>query len=249
MNALTALLLLTLFTMSLGKTHHIQNRIINGWVGRTDFYKYYAFIYLNGKPYCGGTIVKENVVISAASTMAGISAANLKIYAGVKNISDVQSIYPQGVNKITSHPQYKSGFSDYDVSILFLSSNIVYSNKVGNIAPSPTHYNVNEVVTIIGFGLTNCNQKDASGKCSSTTPSDYLRVAYMNIKGYTGNDTMVTNATFKGITSCYGDFGGPVVYDNQLVGVQSLVQNADCSGDSYQASIDKVYYWIESYIK
>lgn len=102
---------------------------------------------------CGGSIVNERTIVTAAHCVNEFQPDALSIRAG-------SSLYSSGgvtknVSKIFVHPQYNPELIDYDIAVLKLNSPLILSGSIQPIAlpESTTNYPTGSLAYISGWGL------------------------------------------------------------------------------------------------
>jgi secreted trypsin-like serine protease len=85
----------------------------------------------NFKWLCGGTIISENYILTAAHCTSHQEYGTVKmIRMGVRNLKDDRSATDIGVSKIIKHPNYKPPSQYNDIALLKLKSNIQFSKSM-----------------------------------------------------------------------------------------------------------------------
>lgn len=198
---------------------------------------------------CGGSIINERTVITAAHCLAHATASNLKIHVG-ENGRQVNNGDVYEVLAIHYHPQWNMATQDYDVGLVRIARNFNYGPTVQPIKLASTKDKLKDgsLATVFGWGYTNQY---------GPNPSDELRIAQVPIvKQSTCNRQMgglVTRrmicAGFRsgGVDACQMDSGGPLVADNKLIGIVSWgVGCAQPNRPGIYARITELLPWIDN---
>merc|ERR1719304_90985 len=128
----------TTTTSSNGNTENCQcgvknsgNRIVGGVETEANEYPWQvALVSSSGsRPFCGGTLISNQHVLTAAHCTAGSSASGISVLLGEHRIDD-SSFNRVPLSKITDHPNYNNGNLDNDFSILTLATPVEFSNTV-----------------------------------------------------------------------------------------------------------------------
>ncbi|XP_055852077.1 trypsin-1-like [Episyrphus balteatus] len=172
---------------------------------------------------CGGSLIKKNIVLTAAHCTSGASASSLKVRIG-------SSLYASGgvlvaVKKVTIHPKYNPSTIDYDFSILELddyeSKGLVSGNaklpKAGQDVADGT------LLRVTGWGNTQNSQESRSRLRGATVPKANQSKCNSSYSRYGGvTDRMICAGLEQGgKDACQGDSGGPLMEKNVLIGVVS----------------------------
>merc|ERR1712168_1164501 len=152
---------------------------------------------VGGSLMCGGSLVKDNMVVTAGHCCDGQSASRLGVRVGNHHLyQDDPDQEDIAVAKVMLHEQYDSWTITNDICLLELESSADFSSSVIDKIMLPSdgeEYTAGTTCTVSGWGTTSeiadsmiCAGLDAGGK-----------------------------------DSCQGDSGGPFMCGNQLSGVVS----------------------------
>ncbi|XP_068626998.1 trypsin CFT-1-like [Battus philenor] len=252
---LAAVLLILDFTTALVLPRN-QQRIIGGSITTIDAYPYassllYSWDLKSYSQACGGAILTNRAILSAAHCFYGDTAIKWRIRVGSSWANSGGTVH--NVGKIVNHPNYNYLTFDNDIAILQSATVFTYSNRVraGSIAGSNYQLADNQAVWAIGWGVT---QVDGSG-------SEQLR----NVQVWTINQTICRSRYAElrlqitdnmlcsgwldvgGRDQCQGDSGGPLLHNRVIVGVCSWGQS--CALARYpgvNTRVSRFTSWIQA---
>ena len=123
-----------------------STRIVGGQ--ETEVHEYpwqVGLVSRNGKtPWCGGTLISDRHVLTAAHCTAGETTKSMKVLLGEHMIDD-NSYTIMPISKITDDPLYNDNNYQYDFSILTLKEPVEFSAA---IAPACMPSYVDQVCSI-----------------------------------------------------------------------------------------------------
>merc|ERR1719510_999000 len=202
------------------------DRIVGGEETKAHEYPWQVGLVSAGgsHPWCGGTLISPQHVLTAAHCTAGSSSSSIAVLLGEHSIDD-SSFTRVKISAITDHPDYNSGTLDNDFSILTLSEPVSFSSSVSPAclpASTSTDY-AGQLATVSGWGTL------TSGGNQPTVLHDVSVMVQSNQdcnSAYGGGITAnMICAASPGKDSCQGDSGGPLVTEENgrfaLVGVVS----------------------------
>lgn len=193
-----------------------------------------ALLEADGSPYCTGTLIAPQVVITAAHCIAVENRVRLpaKVAFGSDGHAPAMTI---DVVWAEPHPHYGGRTFFNDAALVGLAFPSEVPPLPFRRAPLGTN-NLNHQLRFVGFGLT--EQKKGGVKYEGAAPIELLDPEFL----------------IYGQVTCNGDSGGPAFLDNgagieEIAGLTSHGP-LSCSalGASYSQRVDAVAQWIESRI-
>nr|ACO10347.1 Anionic trypsin-1 precursor [Caligus rogercresseyi] len=174
----------------------------------------------DGFAFCGGSILDETTVITAAHCCDRQQADKVQIVAGehdLKTSSGDEQL--RKVTKIIMHEDYFTKGTNNDICLLKLESPLEMNDKVKPVTLPEENETPKGKVVVSGWGTLYSN-----GPVSPTLRSVQLNIRSFDLCNlvYTGklDETMICAAAL-GKDSCQGDSGGPLMQNDTLVGVVS----------------------------
>ncbi|XP_017038888.1 trypsin zeta [Drosophila ficusphila] len=204
---------------------------------------------------CGGSIINETIVLTAAHCIIGTVASQFKVVAGTNYQTGSDGIITN-VKEIIMHEQYFSEFAyNNDIAILVVDPPIPLNNytmkaiKLASEEPlegavskisgwgttSPGGYSSNQLlavdVPIVSNEVCDADYENFGDETYRITPS----MLCAGVRGVGGKD------------ACQGDSGGPLVVRDELHGVVSWGNS--CALATHPGVYAKVSYlrpWIDA---
>ncbi|XP_039962462.1 serine protease SP24D-like [Bactrocera tryoni] len=218
-------------------------RIVNGQKAAVGQFPYQVSVRINDQHICGGALVAQNFVLTAAHCVYNIDDDVLGVQAGT--VGRTNSGDFRAVSTVIIHPQY--GF-DNDIALLELKTPFFYSDVIKPIGIASYDVPAGESVVISGWGriyeggpladqllytrsLTTLNNEECA-KADGTLNPSILCLNSPQSRGF-----------------CEGDDGGPAVYKNILIGIASYIIKG-CGSIAKGGFTNVSYYknWIQAII-
>jgi len=176
-----------------------------------------------GGHFCGGSLVREDWVITAAHCVQGESASSIDVVIGLHNVSATSGAQSRGVEEIIVHPQYNGGSLNNDYALLRLSSPITDFEPI-QLCTDDSHDEEPVMSTTMGWGATSSGGSSSSVLLEVDVPIDDGCGSYSNSE--ITNNMICAGDGNGGEDSCQGDSGGPLIMTNdegeyELIGIVS----------------------------
>lgn len=229
----------------------LDGRIVGGIDTTIQSHPYQVSIQLNGRHYCGGSLYRNDIVITAAHCLQNnIPVRSISVRLG-------STIHSSGgvVTEIASyanHPNYTSFTNANDIAIIRLASSVSQTKTIQTIDLATSTPAAGTVAVVTGWGT----KKEGIPVAPNILQKLVLKV--LNNKQCSSDSykygSMIKNSMICAFTtgkdSCQGDSGGPLVAGGKLVGVVSW--GYGCARPGYPGVYSDVAVlrsWIEYYLR
>ena len=235
-------------TSLLGEQPEKRNLIAGGteYGGPLD---YAVVIQHDGSFVCGGALIADNVVLTAAECKAS-SIDSYEIVVGVYDRTQVPPVTKSVVKELI-HPDYDFFYQYNDIMLLKLNETVIGYNSI-EMNADPRVPMENDVVNFTGWGST--EDRGDFSSVLQTVDVVYITNDQCNLQlssyGYESVNEwdMCTFKFFAG--ACEGDHGGPLILDRQgvplLVGISSRA--LECGGflfPTFSMRVSSFVDWIQ----
>ncbi|GAB0092731.1 hypothetical protein DMENIID0001_077620 [Sergentomyia squamirostris] len=226
-----------------------EGRIIGGYPVNIGNIPYQVSVRTYGSHSCGGSILNENTVVTAAHCTSDFLTMILDLLLNVFSVRVKSSYHASGgqvirVAKIIQNPQYNSQTVDYDISLLKLEKALTFGDGVqpipllnsGDVVPD------GDLITVSGWGRLSENGPIPSQLQAIKIPkmNDVVCQNALMVTDAPMTDRKLCAGTLSGgNNTCYGDSGGPAVWNGVLVGIVSYSING-CARTNYPTVYTKV---------
>ncbi|KAH8236844.1 hypothetical protein KR026_012584 [Drosophila bipectinata] len=219
-----------------------QSRVINGENASLGEAPYQISLQgMYGEHICGGCIVDEYHVLTAAHCVYGYNPSYLRVATGTVEYQKPDALYT--VEEHWIHCNYNSPSYYNDIALIRLNEPIVF-NEYTQPAKLPTEPLANGTTLLLtGWGST-----ELWGDSPDVLQKAYLtHVDYPTCQAIMSNDPLngpchVCTLTSGGQGACHGDSGGPLVSNGILYG---LVNWGYPCALGYPDSHASVYFYLD----
>ncbi|KAJ7335411.1 hypothetical protein JRQ81_013352 [Phrynocephalus forsythii] len=195
-----------------------DDKIVGGYTCQRNSVPYQASLN-SGYHFCGGSLINDRWVVSAAHCYK----SRIQVRLGEYNI-DVLEGGEQFINsdRVIRHPKYNSWLLDNDIMLIRLESPVELSAEIAPIPLSSGCAPAGTSCLISGWGNTlsnGVNYPDLLQCLNAPILSEQeCKEAY---PGQITDNMICIGYLEGGQDSCQGDSGGPVVCDGELQGIVS----------------------------
>ncbi|XP_036138603.1 trypsin-1 [Monomorium pharaonis] len=246
--ALRILCFLSLLVFShAGILSFFDPRIVNGEEAKPGEIPYQVSLQYKDSSFhfCGGSILNDYYVITAAHCVYGENANEIKVVAGTINLIDPKSQH--NVVRIILHEEYDENNSWInDIALLKVRNPFIESANIGHVLLPSKDFETDDTAVVSGWG--NLWQ---GGPSTTKLQRVNIRIANQfyckfmyNIIGGNVYSTQVcayNPSSEKG--SCQGDSGGPLTVDGQLIGLVSWAYG--CASTVYPTVYTRVISYLD----
>lgn len=193
---------------------------------------------LSNAYFCGGAILSNRWVLSAAHCVIGKTDTSVLVVAGTSTLTSGGAFYTS--SKVICHPNYAFSSFGYDIAMIKTAANIAFNANVApaNLPMAAAGGGVSAVVS--GWGQTSTYGPGSTQLLAITVTTMTNADCSNYVYGLTTDSICTLNQASKGI--CVGDSGSPLTANNTLVGVAALVYGSCASG--YPDGYIRVYDYL-----
>ncbi|XP_056117659.1 polyserase-2, partial [Rhinichthys klamathensis goyatoka] len=245
-----------------GKTSVARSntRIVGGQNATAGAWPWQVSIHGSEGHFCGGSLINNQWILSAAHCFPGTAPSGLTVYLGRQtqagpNPNEVS----RTVSSIINHPAYKTSSHDNDIALLQLASPVNFTDFISPVclASSNSVFFNKTSSWVTGWGAIRSNTP-----LPSSIPLQEVQVSvfgnrqckclYSVVSQIT--DNMICAGLLEGgKDSCQGDSGGPMVSKQGSVWIQSGVVSfgEGCAKSNFPGvyvRVSKYQDWINGYI-
>ncbi|KPJ00050.1 Vitellin-degrading protease [Papilio xuthus] len=215
-------------------------RIVGGEDIDITLAPYQVSLLRRGRHTCGGAIIANDLIVTAAHCVTGSNARDYSVRVGSSSSQSGGQVIP--VSDLAWHRNFTYSKMDCDVALARLSKPLVYSDSIAPIDMLQNNEEIpdGDITMVTGWG----NLRETGGYPRQlqmvlvpTVNTAMCDVAYS--PSYTVTSTMICAGVPEGgKDACQGDSGGPLVHNGRLAGIVSW--GLGCARPNYPGVYAKV---------
>jgi trypsin len=183
----------------------------------------------DGFQFCGGTLVDDNKVVTAAHCTAGKEPTDLAVVAGREDKESGAGV-TSAVRAIWVHPQFTDVRSGADVSVLTLEDRLPYETLPLPTKEDTALYAAGQPGLILGWGRTAADGQPSRYLLQAGVPLMTDPDCVKSYPAYKAEAMVCAGVPQGGVDSCQGDSGGPLIVAGRLAGVTSWGEGCAAPG-------------------
>jgi secreted trypsin-like serine protease len=183
----------------------------------------------DGFQFCGGTLVDDNKVVTAAHCTAGKQPTDIQVVAGREDKESTAGIVSP-VKEIWVHPDFTDVRSGNDVSVLTLTERVPYQPLDLPREDDADLYKAGQPGLILGWGRVAADGQPSRYLLKASVPVMTDPDCTKAYPAYKAQAMVCAGVPQGGVDSCQGDSGGPLIVDGKLAGITSWGEGCAAAG-------------------
>jgi len=219
----------------------------------------------DGNHFCGGSIINNKYILTAAHCVSGTNASNITLNVGFSTQNNPgNNLQSYNAKRIVIHPNYNNTTNDFDIAIIEIDGTFSFNNFVQPIelisSQNLIHETIGNQARVSGWGWTVPNQSGVSNQLqavdvpiiSNQQSDNQLDLSSPNHPELTQRMLSTGAVGMERQGACHGDSGGPLVFrqngQNDIqIGVVSWGVSRCVGGEnspSIYARLSQLVDWI-----
>ncbi|XP_065368217.1 trypsin-like [Calliphora vicina] len=230
----------------------LDGRIVNGVDTTIQAYPYQVSLQTNdGFHFCGGSIISEDIIVTAAHCMQSYKASQFKVRLGSTEYNNGGELV--AVKAFKYHEGYNPTTMVNDVAVIKMATPVRESSKIRYIKLAEKAPSTGTTAAVTGWGSKCFLLCITAPKILQVVEVDIVDQQQCASSEYNYGDkikeTMLCAYAVKK-DACQGDSGGPLVANNVLVGIVSWGNGCAWAGyPGVYCDVASVRSWIEKTAK
>lgn len=198
-----------------------EPRIVGGETASIDEYPYAVYLAnKDGYQFCGGALIDNDSVLTAAHCAEAIPRTDLAVVAG-RGDKDTDAGMRVDVTEVWIHPEFEAPWRGDDVAVLTLDHPVPY--QAAGIAGSGDAelYEPGTTATVVGWGRTAEDGPRSQTLRAAQLPLVSDAECAETFSAYEAESMVCAGFEEGGVDACQGDSGGPLLVGDRVIGIVS----------------------------
>ncbi|XP_013200191.1 trypsin-3 [Amyelois transitella] len=200
-----------------------EDRVVGGREADIEDHPYQVSFIVNNSYFCGGIIISENYILTAAHCAQNVDPATVVLRAG-SSFRKNGTVIP--IVEVTPHPEYDNPAFDKDVAVMKTAAPLEFNERVQAIGLPDLEEPVDDsgLVLVSGWGRTQQGAPTIPERLmeAELPVVSHFRCMLVYYSVLTKNMLCAGNFFLGGKGTCQGDSGGPAVQNGKVVGITSF---------------------------
>ncbi|MGH3858881.1 S1 family peptidase [Actinokineospora sp.] len=198
-----------------------REQIVGGTRAKIADHPYMVYIATrDGYQFCGGTLVAENKVVTAAHCAQAYAAKDIRVVAGREDKRATDGVEVR-VSEVWIHPKFTDVAGGADIAVLTLKAPVEYQTLPVADSRDDALYKPGTRGTILGWGRTSDGGPASRYLLKAEVPTISDAACQKSYKAFDEESMVCAGFPEGGVDTCQGDSGGPLVIAGRLVGIAS----------------------------
>jgi len=219
-----------------------SSRIVGGVEAKPHSWPHQVALFIDDMYFCGGSLISEQWVLTAAHCMDGAGFVN--VVMGAHNIRENEDTQVT----VTStdffvHESWSSFLLVNDIALIKLPSAVSLNDNIQTVGLPATDVSVGDMVTATGWGRPSDSSGGISPVLREVTVPIMSNSDCNSIYGVVTQGNICIDST-GGKGTCNGDSGGPLNKNGKTYGITSFGSAAGCE-KGYPDAFTRVTHFLD----
>merc|ERR1712061_130635 len=194
-------------------------RIVNGKMTSAGSYPWTVGIQFGDKLYCGGSIITNNFIVTAAHCVKGINPRNIKLVIGDHDRTETEPFQEiRTIERVFIRPDFVKRTFNNDIALIKLNRKLQFSDHIRPVCLPKLDRSYNgQNTTVVGWGKLSEGGDPADVLMEVTVPVITQKKCRRHTRYRSSEITenMMCAGYDDGVLdACQGDSGGPMIWRN-----------------------------------